>query len=362
MTSPLSSPRGAKSGGLNGPDLNSAISGILTEARESDANDFGMVLTQISTEAEPALLAQYSARAEGVSGPTEERVKIANERTLILSEAMNSGRMSQAYCVFLMPEATRQGDDNRHKNSPDPGSENIENAPITTFLTTATPLVLETRLVAGGKNEASVIDAASDDSIVEERSPFDSTQSQLPPVNISLIEIETHLPPLIIQALDEHLTRGHDLVRTDIFSKAPQIIAAPVRILKIVLHPAELGALNLRIRMSGSGMQVEIRAETGGAAARLSQVREKLLENLMAAGAEIREADLRIGVLTPQQPNDQPQILHHSGERAFGADERRGAFTDRRPYQKNRGSPDEKLVAPDSSEPMGVTLHDGMFV
>lgn len=360
MTDTFSSMPALNPWAFNGPDPKGYVSKILTDA--CVVNAFDLVLTQLSVESGPRLPAEYLSSAEAATGPLVESAEMHKETPDTLSEAVNSDRMCHVFGIVLMADMARRGDEGRQEKILRAPPQNSENGTKLMFPVPRSHPRCDTLLVADGEKEGPATEPGAEAVITEKISSFHSVQPQIISANISLIEIETHLPPLIMQVSGENLLGNDDRTVSDALLKAPQVVSAPIRVLKLVLHPAELGALNVRIRMIGSGMQLEIMADTGAAAERLSQVREKLLEKLTAAGGEIREADLRIGVLSPRQANDHPQPVHNYGQNAFGAEAHKGAFSDRRPNQKNHEATDEKSSTPDPSEPLGAGHHDGMFV
>lgn len=66
-----------------------------------------------------------------------------------------------------------------------------------------------------------------------------------------------------------------------------QTVAVPTHILKIELHPAELGSVIANLRLSGQQLSVEIRPETHEAHRRLSADTEALTKSLRSLGFDI---------------------------------------------------------------------------
>lgn len=64
-------------------------------------------------------------------------------------------------------------------------------------------------------------------------------------------------------------------------------VAVPAHVLKIELHPAELGAVTANLRLAGEQLSIELRPETHEAHRRLSSDSESIVKSLKALGFDI---------------------------------------------------------------------------
>ncbi|MER9842450.1 flagellar hook-length control protein FliK [Mesorhizobium australicum] len=64
-------------------------------------------------------------------------------------------------------------------------------------------------------------------------------------------------------------------------------VAVPTHVLKIELHPAELGMVTAHLRLSGEQLSIELKPETHGAYRRLSSDGEAILKSLRGLGFEV---------------------------------------------------------------------------
>ena len=64
-------------------------------------------------------------------------------------------------------------------------------------------------------------------------------------------------------------------------------VAVPTHVLKIELHPAELGMVTAHLRLSGEQLSIELKPETHDAYRRLSSDSEAIVKSLRGLGFEV---------------------------------------------------------------------------
>ncbi|MCO6386596.1 flagellar hook-length control protein FliK [Aliihoeflea sp. 40Bstr573] len=102
----------------------------------------------------------------------------------------------------------------------------------------------------------------------------------------------------------------------DAAATQPHTAAQPMRVLKIQLHPLELGMVTARLSLQGGEMSVELQAETRDAAAKLQADSNEIAKALRGLGIEIDR------VTVTQQPSTSTQSQDQQGQQA--ASERSG--------------------------------------
>ncbi len=105
----------------------------------------------------------------------------------------------------------------------------------------------------------------------------------------------------------------------------------PMRILKIQLHPLELGTVTARLSLQGGGMTVELQAETREAASKLATDSTEIAKALRGLGIEIDR------VTVTQAPSNQTQTQDQSaspnrGHERFDSEGTSGDGAERRPH------------------------------
>ncbi|WP_244483463.1 flagellar hook-length control protein FliK [Mesorhizobium sp. 1M-11] len=86
-------------------------------------------------------------------------------------------------------------------------------------------------------------------------------------------------------------------------------VAVPAHILKIELHPAELGAVTANLRLAGEQLSIEIKPETYEAHRRLSSDSEAIVKSLKSLGFDIDKVTILQPSIaaTPAARGDAPQ-------------------------------------------------------
>jgi chemotaxis protein MotD len=92
--------------------------------------------------------------------------------------------------------------------------------------------------------------------------------------------------------------------------KAALPVAAPTQLLKIELHPAELGAVTASLRLAGQQLSIEIRPESQEAYHRLSADSETIVQSLQGLGFAVDK-------VTVLQPALAAGPAAHAGSAAF---------------------------------------------
>ena len=107
----------------------------------------------------------------------------------------------------------------------------------------------------------------------------------------------------------------------------PVSVALPTHVLKIELHPAELGAVAASLRLSGEQLSVELKPETVEAYRRLSADADSIAQSLK-----------RLGLAVDSVSVIQPQIAASGAARADAASTLSAAMAERDNSQSQPGT------------------------
>ncbi len=338
----------------------SGETGDISQETNLDSNAFGLMLVELAGD-----------RALQRQGPRAE------DKVLTIQSAGNE-EMIQSSRVFppetewrdnrtysIMQSSTVDGD--AASRDQERGSDQsikseivVESDPKFLLLKMASSRPSVTAVQSDAEMGREVVSISLNKDIDPEISPQNATR--LPDI-ITFAEIEIHLPPLIRETARDITAVFNPGAPPRLDESAgPGSPSAPMKILRINLHPLELGALAVRIRMSGATMQVEILAETRATAALLTHAREKLLDHLTEAGAELTIADLKIGFASAPLAGEPAPTSHRGHPEPNSGGKQQGGFareqSDRREGEAQYGThrDEDPRIASDGS------LHDGLFI
>jgi flagellar hook-length control protein FliK len=217
---------------------------------------------------------------------------------------------------------------------------------------------------AAGQSDAEMERQTAPVSLNKDIDPDINTQTiKRTPDMISFAEIENHLPPLIKETVRD-IAAGLNADDSREIDRSARLDrpSAPIKILKINLHPVELGALAVRIRMSGTTMHVEIHAETRATTSLLTDVRQKILENLNEAGADITTADLKIGFAPAPPAGESGASSQRANPESNSGSQQQGGFARQQSDRRQGEVPHGVHRDEDSNIAFGDSLHDGLFI
>jgi hypothetical protein len=219
---------------------------------------------------------------------------------------------------------------------------------------------------------ASAVSAVPNDATVQKISPLVLDETFDPEIihqdtitnsgDIDFATIETHLPPLINHAAREIEAGSNDIVTAGGREPDKTMAKTAIKILKINLHPVELGGLAVRIRMSGATMQVEILAESRETVSLLSHLRERLLQNLTEAGVDPARAELTIGFASLSPPNESSATADRSPQDRYSGDEHRGGFSQQQSDHKREEMSRDAHSSEDQDIRFGDMFPDRLFI
>lgn len=128
-----------------------------------------------------------------------------------------------------------------------------------------------------------------------------------------------------------HLTRA-EVVAAPAFAVAARASEAALRHVSLQLHPADLGLVNVTIKLDGDALELKVVVETEAAARLMAQERDQLCANLRASGYKPEVVTIQIRGMTASDEGF--QSASRSGEHGAPADEQgsgqRGNSDDRR--------------------------------
>ncbi|MGJ0509982.1 MAG: flagellar hook-length control protein FliK [Methylocystis sp.] len=180
------------------------------------------------------------------------------------------------------------------------------------------------------------------------------------PMTIHVSQIQTHFPAMIANTLTSGTPTGG--IEDDIQIHRPlEAMDKPKDVQKIVsfeVEPASLGAISVRMRMTHSGVDIQIVAENASTSALLTDTRETLSAAIGERGLRLESYEVVVNVAHPVAAatgaeggaggaDRQPAF---AGERGFTHDDRPG----QRPRQ-NANARRRERISP-TSGPIGVIL------
>lgn len=127
----------------------------------------------------------------------------------------------------------------------------------------------------------------------------------------------------VLAALSEHAPEmARPVAQTSVQPQSTE----PMRILRIQLHPLELGMVTAKLSLQGGAMAVELQAETRDAAARLATDSNDIVKALRGLGIEVdRVTVTQSSSPTAQQPDQQAGNFERNERFADEAANREGA-------------------------------------
>lgn len=128
--------------------------------------------------------------------------------------------------------------------------------------------------------------------------------------------LELHTPSrIVIAALSEN---APEMARPVAATVMQQQSAEPMRILRIQLHPLELGMVTAKLSLQSGTMAVELQAETREATARLAADSQDIVRSLRGLGIEVDRVTVTQSSSSPAQQNDQQAGNFDRSERFAG--------------------------------------------
>jgi chemotaxis protein MotD len=132
--------------------------------------------------------------------------------------------------------------------------------------------------------------------------------------------------------------------------------AEPMRVLKIQLHPLELGVVTARLSLQGGEMSVELQTETREAASRLSVDSNEIAKALRGLGIEIDRVTVTQQPSGNMQPQGQQTGSERSGERFANEGDAGGRQNGQRSANNGAGGFEGERNAGDSQSSRGVYI------
>jgi chemotaxis protein MotD len=151
------------------------------------------------------------------------------------------------------------------------------------------------------------------------------------PTPISSVSVQTVPAPslepqtpsrIVIAALNESAPEMARPVAATVMQQ--QQAVEPMRILRIQLHPLELGMVTAKLSLQGGTMAVELQAETREAAARLAADSQDIVRSLRGLGIEVDRVTVTQSTASSEQQNEQQTGNFERGERFAGDAAERG--------------------------------------
>lgn len=132
--------------------------------------------------------------------------------------------------------------------------------------------------------------------------------------------------------------------------------AEPMRVLKIQLHPLELGVVTARLSLQGGEMRVELQTETREAASRLAVDSNEIAKALRGLGIEIDRVTVTQQPSGNMQPHGQQAGSERSGERFANEGDAGGRQSGQRGADNGAGGFEGERNAGDSQGSRGVYI------
>lgn len=346
----------------NIPRVPDPISAEITDSsreKASGSNAFDRMLVVLAGDIKPHEQSVHIKEQDESNLPAEAMESIPRVRAFIQETITQENQQYQSFDVYVRDQEVEfkaeenETDQSKHREIPDL-FEPISNPASVTF-----------RNIFAGSAE---LNAA----ILRKKSPFGFNEAgkleSIPqeirkiPEIINFASIETHLPPLINNLAREIRADFTDIAPRELRESDKINSHAPIKILKINLHPIELGALAVRIRMSGTTMQVEILAESKETAMLLSHVREKILHNMTQAGSEAAKTELKIGFGVTPPPNDSSASADPAHQERYEGGERQGGFNHNQPDRRRAEISNDSHRSDDKEIAFSDFFHDSVFI
>jgi hypothetical protein len=241
--------------------------------------------------------------------------------------------------------------------------------------------------LAGGISVADDVAPLFTQAVAAQDAPGDSTIVMK--VTAAVLDQQTHLPPVAPAPIDQIVSRimveadgsepveqnsglgssNDRLMAGNAMESLPGTFSA-VKILSLRLEPAHLGAVTLRLRLSGANLGVEVEAEQADTADLLSKDSAALVEKLQASGYSLEQLVIRSAprpFLLPGsdgahsgEPFGQGGLLDRDGALPINAQVGEQDGNGRRQSRSHASPPEETVVTPDA--PAAPHLHGARFV
>jgi len=169
-------------------------------------------------------------------------------------------------------------------------------------------------------------------------------------VPIHITELATHLPPMILRAAANLAAPSRDGAAMTGAQPATSVQpeATPVKILTFDLHPAALGPLTVRMRLSGKQVDIAIDVRSDDVRAILTQTRGAMVEALAEHGLTLERPDIRLTILPPPPlaSGDSGTAMNeqnaHANPGSFGQDQGQAPHDERSAHTRRLSQIDEQ--------------------
>lgn len=175
------------------------------------------------------------------------------------------------------------------------------------------------------------------------------------PIHVS--RLETHLPAALVQAADQIATpAGQNDPAAAVSSSVALQPQGRLKVLTFDLHPAQLGPVTVRMRMSGGHVEITIDVRTEGARSALIKSKDAIVETLTGHGLTLEAPEIRLS--TPNAAVESASTASKqngfSGADSFAQGQGRAHHDDKSAFNhqewgsaKNSASPRSGVADPD---------------
>lgn len=341
-------------------EFSSGETGDVSQEANPDLNTFGMMLVKLAGD-RASQRQESCAEDKAVTIQTADNEEMIPTSRILAQETAWRGNLRYTILqAFTIDRGAASRDQER----------DLDKSTVSETIALSDPQFLPLSLAnarisaATGQSDAEIERQTAPVSLNNDIDPDINPQTiKRTPEMITFAEIENHLPPLIKETVRD-IVAGFNADDSQGIGRSARLDrpSAPIKILKINLHPVELGGLAVRIRMSGTTMHVEILAETRATTTLLTDVRQKLLENLNEAGADVTTADLKIGFAPAPPAGESGGSSQRANPESDNGGQTQGGFarqqSDRRQGEVRHAAHRDE----DSNIAFGDSFHDGLFI
>jgi hypothetical protein len=171
-----------------------------------------------------------------------------------------------------------------------------------------------------------------------------AAELETPPIRIHVSELQTYLPSAIAVALSDR-SNGPEAPQAGTqhqIASPPEQQTNPVKILRFEVEPETLGSISVRMRVTHTGVDIQIAADNASTSALLFDTRESLTAAIGEKGLNLHSYEVMLS--QAPAPANAP-----GGQSETGFDERRQAYAgergyagDDRPGQRSRQGPQQE--------------------
>jgi flagellar hook-length control protein FliK len=121
---------------------------------------------------------------------------------------------------------------------------------------------------------------------------------------MTITSLETHFPAVLANTIiaqappspaGEQRTVSIHIAPNSAAAEQPYKPDVPMRVLTIALEPASLGAVTVRMKMSGSNIDLDIKVESVDALQSLTNTRDQLVDAIKATGCAVDSCTIQVG-------------------------------------------------------------------